>query len=533
MVMVIYMTNAIFLRKSPDGYSRALYDKRDADSVKSKRTLLSCGISIMIVSLFAIVGYCDDIEVVKVRGRGVGIDKTEALKDAYRNAIESAVGLYVDAEQMVQNEDLVKDQILTQSNAYIESYKVVKTNTENGLVSITILADVRKLALTRRIRDVMPDQRIALSEVSKNLHAEIVTDFTRKSNAVALLKNELENLVPVKQLMKVSLGSEKPVFEPVEEDASLVRVWYPIKVEVDKERYYKEFVPRMNRILEQLRVGSPKRFDLVNNLKCAKEYEDYVTKKFGSLRTGRTGVMTRSAERRKEDNGGVYLDYDALKEFGLALNEEYKDICFLDTTILGKRHVFYGVKTRYFGVIDDEFRFDIDDFTLPFFKDHSWNPVYILEKGKCLPEDCVFYVGIISRRKGHSLSGQICKIPYECVKEIVSWQERNVGAGNDSRGSQPKTTLVKSVYELSFVDKSGDEVVGSSVVVRNMDVFNFTCNMLEGTKHVEPGYTGGTFLWSITPLVGGFAESYVKWVNIVIPKDDVAKIADVVISVEE
>lgn len=530
--MVVYMTNAIFLRKSSDGYSRALYDKRDADSVKSKRTLLSCGISIMIVSLFAVVGYCDDIEVVKVRGRGVGINKTEALKDAYRDAIESAVGLYVDAEQMVQNEDLVKDQILTQSNAYIENYKVVKTNAENGLVSITILADVRKLALTRRIRDVMPDQRIALSEVSRNLHAEIVTDFTRKSNAVALLKNELDNLTPVKQLMKVSLGSEKPVFEPVEEDASLVRVWYPIKVEVDKERYYKEFVPRMNRILEQLRVGSSKRFVLVNNLKCAKEYEDYVTEKFGCLRSGRTGVMTRSAERRKEEDGGVNLDYDALKEFGLALNEEYKDICFLDTTILGKRHVFYGVKERYFNVIDDGgARFGIDDFILPFFKDHSWNPVYILKKGKCLPEDCVFYVGIISRRKGYSFSGQICKLPYECVKEIVSWQERNVGAGNDC--SSQRTTLVKSVYELSFVDKSGEEVAGSSVVVRNMDVINFTCNMLEETKHVEPGYTGGTFLWSVTPLVGGFAESYVKWVSVDIPKDDVAKIANVVISVEE
>ncbi|MCR4664164.1 MAG: hypothetical protein K5660_02220 [Paludibacteraceae bacterium] len=61
-------------------------------------------------------------EIVKVMGRGVGADKAEALKDAYRDAVERAVGLYVDAEQMMKNEELVKDQILTHSNVYIDKY---------------------------------------------------------------------------------------------------------------------------------------------------------------------------------------------------------------------------------------------------------------------------------------------------------------------------------------------------------------------------------------------------------------------------
>ena len=47
------------------------------------------------VVLFVSLGYCGDGEVVKVRGRGVGLNRAEALKDAYRNAIENAVGLYV------------------------------------------------------------------------------------------------------------------------------------------------------------------------------------------------------------------------------------------------------------------------------------------------------------------------------------------------------------------------------------------------------------------------------------------------------
>lgn len=62
---------------------------------------------------------------VKVRGKGVGVTKAEALKDAYRDAVERAVGLFVDAEQFVKNDELIKDQILTQSNAYIKKCHLV------------------------------------------------------------------------------------------------------------------------------------------------------------------------------------------------------------------------------------------------------------------------------------------------------------------------------------------------------------------------------------------------------------------------
>ena len=71
-------------------------------------------VKIIAISILAVTmgSFAHEDEIVKVVGRGIGVDKTEALKDAYRDAVERAVGLYVDAEQMVQNEDLVKDQIL-------------------------------------------------------------------------------------------------------------------------------------------------------------------------------------------------------------------------------------------------------------------------------------------------------------------------------------------------------------------------------------------------------------------------------------
>ena len=489
---------------------------------------------LMATLLLAIVGFCENADTVKVRGKGIGVTKMEALKDAYRDAVEQAVGLYVDAEQMVKNEDLVKDQILTQSNAYIESYKIAKeSKSDTGLITVTILADVRKLALTRKIKGVMPTQKSELSDVSKNLHAEIVTDFKRKADAVAILKNELENLSPIKQLMKVSLASEMPVTESVPEDASLVRLWYPIRVEVNGTIYYEEFVPRWTRILEQIKIGSTKRLDMSNNLKYVKTYKNFIAKKFGTSRTGRTGIMTRSDEPRKDTDRYCFSD-DALKECGLALNQEYDGVCFLDTMILGRRLIIHGLTDLDLDLDDDQFVYGVyrhAGLTLPFFIDHYWSPVYAMPEGKTLPEDCTFHVGIINRAKGQTLSGQIYKIPYECVRAITMWQEKTVGIWDLDENRE--ITLPKTVYALSFSDNTGNEVSGCSFTIRHMDVIFFTCNMLEDTKGSNGVYTGGSWLWNITPLVGGFARSYVKWISVDIPKDDIAKIATASISVEE
>lgn len=74
-----------------------------------------------ILACLAIFG--QDSDLVQVKGKGTGETEEIALRDAYRDAVETAVGLYVDAEQMVKNDQLIKDEILTQSNAYIEDYK--------------------------------------------------------------------------------------------------------------------------------------------------------------------------------------------------------------------------------------------------------------------------------------------------------------------------------------------------------------------------------------------------------------------------
>jgi hypothetical protein len=491
------------------------------------------------------------VELVKVRGRGIGTNKMEALKDAYRDAVEQAVGLYVDAEQMVKNEDLVKDQILTQSNAYIEKYTIAKESTaENGLITITILADVRKRDLHKKIRDVMPKQNTSIANVSQNLHAQIVTDFKANDDAVSLIKNELDGLSPLKQLMKVTLHTSKPVVESISEKPDFVRLWYPIRVEVDARRYYKDFAPRWSRILDQIKTAPEAKLNLRKNMLYLEAYNETITKEYGTTKKKkRKGIMTvcdRANNINTKEYGGdgvhFYYESNQLWNMGLALNEEYQDVGFWDLRIFGNNYVLHGCKSVYNGLGAFNRR-DLYDHGKPenklinrFFSANrnSWDMV---DK---IASDCDFVVGIVTDVNGAEVSGKFYEIPQDCIDEICNWQNRMAFGNIDQRRegcelnvSHCWSAVPEVRYILRFLDYNANEVVSRHFPLYNLELMNFGCVLFEEPERRDREYVGGKRLWLITPLVGGFAKSYVKWISVDIPKDDVAKIATASISVEE
>ena len=120
------------------------------------------------------------------------------------------------------------------------------------------------------------------------------------------------------------------------------------------------------------------------------------------------------------------------------------------------------------------------------------------------------------------MSGSIYNLSYDCICEIVKWQNKSIFTKND-KYEDNYMTLGRSTYDLCFLDEKGDEITGTTLIVKNIDVFNLSCANLDKGGH----------MWLITPLVGGVAKSYIKWVSVDVPKDDVANIATASISVEE
>ena len=94
---------------------------------------------------------------------GVGTDPEKAIQNAFSQAIEQAVGVLVDAETVVKNDQLIRDEILTYSRGYMEKYEVVKRWQEDGLHHATIRAVVARDKLVEKLRGM----KIAVQEVCR------------------------------------------------------------------------------------------------------------------------------------------------------------------------------------------------------------------------------------------------------------------------------------------------------------------------------------------------------------------------------
>ena len=485
-------------------------------------------VTVLLVTMFA---FAQDAEIVKVKGRGVGADKTEALKDAYRDAVERAVGLYVDAEQMMKNEELVKDQILTQSNAYIEKYEIASENkSANGLVTVNILAEVRKTALTKRLSDVMPTVTVDVTTASHNAHAQAVTEAKMQDDALALIKNELKGFDPVRQLMTVSLVSPKPEIEKIKGDADNIRLWYAVDVKVDEAKYYGELVPRWTKLFEQIKEGSSKRISLKEEKEVCKSLDDksewlhkYVNKFAGSkaITKSFSGVELPSSYRLPFAPGP-----SPLRHCGAALNERYVDMLFLRGRMFDKEVIVGGLQSlmdvRQSGPVPQSSVWS---------NGSLWNGGYIrLREGlvnrygngkKFLGDEYAKFVILVEKRSGAMIQGRQFKLPSDCMDEIIGWQEGYVTLDEDVEGGEAKHVD----YLMTLSDETGDEVASAPFEL----LTGYVCN----SEWLVDERKSKSVVWFVTPFVGARAKSFRKWIAVELPKDDVAKIAKVSIGLAE
>lgn len=138
-----------------------------------------------------VVAPASSADVVKVVARGIGRDKETALRDAYRDAVERAVGLYVDAETMAKNDAIVKDQVLIQSNAYVTHYDEIEAKSVDGLMQVRIVATVKKSALVKNVQETIPGTTVDVNaSVLQDAHAQLVSREKQAGDAVSRVRTK-------------------------------------------------------------------------------------------------------------------------------------------------------------------------------------------------------------------------------------------------------------------------------------------------------------------------------------------------------
>jgi hypothetical protein len=117
-------------------------------------------------------------------GVGVIIDdntaiaRDQAIQDALRLVVEQAAGTMVSSETLVQNYEVMRDQIYSKSQGYIQRYEVTNESTEGNLYKVTIQAAVAEGNLKNDIlalgllmaRKNMPRVMIMVAEQNVGMH---------------------------------------------------------------------------------------------------------------------------------------------------------------------------------------------------------------------------------------------------------------------------------------------------------------------------------------------------------------------------
>ena len=69
-----------------------------------------------------------------VLATGVGETEHEAIKDAGRSAVKEAVGMFLVSETIVENDELIKDEVLAVSDGFVSNFRTIsKGRDEDGL----------------------------------------------------------------------------------------------------------------------------------------------------------------------------------------------------------------------------------------------------------------------------------------------------------------------------------------------------------------------------------------------------------------
>lgn len=77
-----------------------------------------------------------------IAGGNIDAARTKALSDAFRNAVEKGIGVWIASNTTIENNMQVKDQLLSRSEGYVTAHEVVKEGSESGDYVMVIRATV-------------------------------------------------------------------------------------------------------------------------------------------------------------------------------------------------------------------------------------------------------------------------------------------------------------------------------------------------------------------------------------------------------
>lgn len=173
---------------------------------------------------------------------GVGATSGEAITDAFRSAVRQVVGIYVDSETLVSNDELIEDKVLTLSNGFVREWSRIPGSeiTSNGLCRIKIKAAVERKLLVEKLQAV----NVTLSSMDgQSMFAKAVTELDAQKDSEKLVKKALSELPTLLTCEIVDKTFDKESSEIVTE----------VLIKVDRLAY-DAYIKRLEEVLKQVAI---------------------------------------------------------------------------------------------------------------------------------------------------------------------------------------------------------------------------------------------------------------------------------------
>lgn len=179
----------------------------------------------------------------KIIAHGLGLTEDAARRQAYRNAVQSVIGTMVVAETIVENDEVVRDKVLSHSDGYISAARQIggTRSVGDGLVEVTMEVTVKSDSLREKLQAVNITSTDFAGEA---LFKTALQEMEAREAGAAELKTLLADFPRKLVSARADTASAKSSFSR----GGLVRYELPVKVGIDMAAY-EAMAARLNQIL--------------------------------------------------------------------------------------------------------------------------------------------------------------------------------------------------------------------------------------------------------------------------------------------
>lgn len=201
----------------------------------------------------------------EIKVTSLGPTPIAAEKQAISDAVRQAVGVYVDAQEIIENEEVIKDRILSVSAGFVKEYKVLTPPhlVDGGIYQVTILAQVG----VNQVANALKEAKIISGEVAgKNIWAESTSRIMTADDAKVMLQEKLPDLLRSACVITFLDVQGKPTqnTNPVSksenlESGNIDLIWF-IGISIDNKVYKNQVLPIFLQCFKAITGSHPEPF---------------------------------------------------------------------------------------------------------------------------------------------------------------------------------------------------------------------------------------------------------------------------------